>query len=161
MARSLSPRRSAHGSRPLSAELLLQFVCRATVGAKTAFITPGSPWKNGYCESFNARFRDELLNGEVFTRLREAQILIERWRRHYNTVSHNTRLRLAQQKASHISVRSACQRVDTISIISSRNDCGKIWSSLIRKSLPSLGLANQLRSKPLATNTFASIMQLP
>ena len=56
------------------------------VGAKTAFITPGSPWKNGYCESFNARFRDELLNGEVFYTLREAQILIERWRRHYNTV---------------------------------------------------------------------------
>jgi putative transposase len=56
------------------------------VGAKTAFITPGSPWENGYCESFNARFRDELLNGEVFTTLREAQILIERWGRHYNTV---------------------------------------------------------------------------
>jgi len=56
------------------------------VGAKTAFIAPGSPWENGYCESFNARFRDELFNGEVFTTLREAQILIERWRRHYNTV---------------------------------------------------------------------------
>lgn len=56
------------------------------VGAKTAFITPGSPWENGYCESFNARFRDELLNGEIFTTLREAQVLIERWRRHYNTV---------------------------------------------------------------------------
>jgi transposase InsO family protein len=56
------------------------------VGAKTAFIEPGSPWENGYCESFNARFRDELLNGEVFYSLREAQILIERWRRHYNTV---------------------------------------------------------------------------
>ncbi|WOI35435.1 IS3 family transposase (plasmid) [Tritonibacter scottomollicae] len=56
------------------------------VGAKTAFIAPGSPWENGYCESFNARFRDELLNGEVFTTLREAQILIERWRRHYKTV---------------------------------------------------------------------------
>ena len=56
------------------------------VGAKTAFIAPGSPWENGYCESFNARFRDELLNGEVFYSLREAQILIERWRRYYNTV---------------------------------------------------------------------------
>ena len=56
------------------------------VGAKTAFITPGSPWENGYCESFNARFRDELLNGEVFYTLREAQILIERWRHHYNSV---------------------------------------------------------------------------
>ena len=56
------------------------------VGAKTAFIAPGSPWENGYCESFNSRFRDELLNGEVFSTLREAQLLIERWRRLYNTV---------------------------------------------------------------------------
>ncbi|WP_156429045.1 IS3 family transposase [Paracoccus aminovorans] len=56
------------------------------VGAKTAFIEPGSPWENGYCESFNARFRDELLDAEVFYSLREAQILIERWRSHYNTV---------------------------------------------------------------------------
>ena len=63
------------------------------VGAKTAFITPGSPWENGYCESFNARFRNELLNGEVFTKLREAQILIERWRRHYNTVRPHSALR--------------------------------------------------------------------
>ena len=58
----------------------------AAVGAKTAYIEPGSPWENGYCESFNARFRDELLNGEMFYTLREAQILIEQWRIHYNTV---------------------------------------------------------------------------
>jgi transposase InsO family protein len=58
----------------------------AAVGAKTAFIEPGSPWEYGYCESFNARFRDELLNGEIFYTLKEAQILIERWRHHYNTV---------------------------------------------------------------------------
>ena len=55
------------------------------VGSKTTYIEPGSPWENGYCESFNARFRDELLNCEVFYSLREAQILIERWRHHYNT----------------------------------------------------------------------------
>ena len=55
-------------------------------GAKTAYIEPGSPWENGYCESFNARFRDELLNGEVFYTLQEAQIIIEQWRRHYNTI---------------------------------------------------------------------------
>ena len=55
------------------------------VGAKTAYIEPGSPWENGYCESFNGRFRDELLNGEVFYTLREAQIIIEKWRQHYNT----------------------------------------------------------------------------
>ncbi|MDC3309582.1 transposase, partial [bacterium] len=54
--------------------------------SKTAYIEPGSPWENGYCESFNARFRDELLNGEISCSLREAQILIERWRPHYNTV---------------------------------------------------------------------------
>jgi putative transposase len=55
------------------------------VGAKTAYITPGSPWENGYCESFNARFRDELLNGEIFYSLKEVQIIIEKWRKHYNT----------------------------------------------------------------------------
>ena len=57
----------------------------AAVGAKTAFIEPGSPWENGYCENFVARFRDEPLNGEIFYSLCEAQILIEQWRRHYNT----------------------------------------------------------------------------
>ncbi len=50
----------------------------SAVGVKTAFIEPGSRWENGYCESFNARFRHELLNGEVFYTLREAQILIEK-----------------------------------------------------------------------------------
>ena len=56
------------------------------VGAKTLFIEPGSPWENGYCESFNGKLRDELLNGEIFYSLKEAQIVIEQWRRHYNTV---------------------------------------------------------------------------
>ena len=58
----------------------------AAVGAKAAYIEPGSPWENGYIESFNARLRDELLNGEVFYSLKEAQIIIESWRRHYNTI---------------------------------------------------------------------------
>ena len=57
----------------------------AAVAAKTAYIEPGSPWENGYCENFNARFRDELLNGEVFYSLKEAQIIIESWRTQYNT----------------------------------------------------------------------------
>jgi len=56
------------------------------VGAKTAFIEPVSPWQNGYCESFISRFRDELLNGEVFYTLREVQILIEMWHRRYNNI---------------------------------------------------------------------------
>ena len=58
----------------------------ATVGAKTAYIAPGSPWENGFIESFNARLRDELLDGELFYSLKEARIVIESWRRHYNTV---------------------------------------------------------------------------
>ena len=58
----------------------------AAVGAKTAYIMPGSPWENGYCESFNSKLRDELLNGEIFYTLKEAKIVIENWRRHYNTV---------------------------------------------------------------------------
>ena len=57
----------------------------AAVGAKTAYIAPGSPWENGYVESFNARLRDELLDGEIFYTLQEAKVVIESWRRHYNT----------------------------------------------------------------------------
>jgi putative transposase len=57
----------------------------AAVGAKTAFIEPGSPWENGYCESFNSKLRDELLNSEIFYSLAEAKVIIEVWRRYYNT----------------------------------------------------------------------------
>ena len=56
------------------------------VGARTAYIERGSPWENGFVESFNARLRDELLDGEIFYTLQEAQIVIESWRRHYNAV---------------------------------------------------------------------------
>ena len=69
-----------------------EFVAKAVqkwigaVGAKTAYIMPGSPWENGFIESFNARLRDELLDGEIFYSLAEAKIIIESWRRHYNTV---------------------------------------------------------------------------
>ena len=69
-----------------------EFVAKAVqnwirgVGAQTAYIERGSPWENGYGESFNARLRDELLNGEICYSLREAKIIIESWRRHYNAV---------------------------------------------------------------------------
>jgi putative transposase len=56
------------------------------IGVKTLYIEPGSPWENGYNESFNGKLRDELLNGEIFTTLHEAQVLIERWRQHYNVI---------------------------------------------------------------------------
>jgi putative transposase len=69
-----------------------EFVAKAVqawitaVGARTAYIAPGSPWENGFIESFNARLRDELLDGEIFYSLKEAKIVIESWRRHYNTL---------------------------------------------------------------------------
>ncbi len=56
----------------------------ADIGVKTLFIEPGSPWENGYIESFNGKLRDELLNREVFSTLTEARVLIEQWRREYN-----------------------------------------------------------------------------
>ena len=55
------------------------------IGVQTLFIEPGSPWENGYNESFNGKLRDELLNGEVFYSFKEATIIIEGWRIHYNT----------------------------------------------------------------------------
>lgn len=57
----------------------------AHVGVRTAYITPGSPWENGYCESFNGTLRNELLDGEIFYGVKEAQILVNQWVRHYNT----------------------------------------------------------------------------
>lgn len=69
-----------------------EFVAKAVrgwlgqVGVTTLFIEPGSPWENGYNESFNGKLRDELLDREIFYSLREAEVLIERWRRHYNTI---------------------------------------------------------------------------
>ena len=57
----------------------------AKVGTGTLYIEPGSPWENGYCESFNGKLRDECLNGEIFYSLKEAQIVIENWRVEYNT----------------------------------------------------------------------------
>jgi len=56
------------------------------IGVRTLYIEPGSPWENGYNESFNGKLRDELLNGEIFYTLNEAQVLIARWRREYNTI---------------------------------------------------------------------------
>jgi len=56
------------------------------MGVPTLFIEPGSPWENGYIESFNGKLRDELLNREIFTTLTEARVLITAWRKEYNQV---------------------------------------------------------------------------
>ena len=54
------------------------------IGVKTAYITPGSPWENGFCESFNGTFRDNLLDGEIFYSLQEAKVVVGEWVKHYN-----------------------------------------------------------------------------
>ena len=63
------------------------------LGVKTLFIEPGSPWENGYIESFNGKLRDELLDREIFTTLKEAKVLIEQWRRQYNQVRPHSSLK--------------------------------------------------------------------
>ncbi|WP_156032665.1 IS3 family transposase [Parvularcula oceani] len=75
--------RSDNGSE-FTATVVREWLGR--LGVKTAFITPGSPWENGYNESFNGKLRDEFLDREIFYSLTEARILIEAWRVHYNTV---------------------------------------------------------------------------
>jgi putative transposase len=75
--------RSDNGSE-FTAKSLREWI--GSLGVRTAYIEPGSPWENGYNESFNGKLRDELLNREIFYSLKEAQVLIEQWRRHYNEV---------------------------------------------------------------------------
>ena len=67
-----------------TAAILREWLTR--IGSKTLFIVPGSPWENGFNESFNGKLRDELLNGEIFYTLKEAKVLIEEWRKNYNTI---------------------------------------------------------------------------
>jgi putative transposase len=74
--------RSDNGSEFVAEELRKWL---AKVGTGTLYIEPGSPWENGYCESFNGKLRDECLNGEIFYSLKEAQVVIEKWRVLYNT----------------------------------------------------------------------------
>jgi hypothetical protein len=75
--------RSDNGSE-FTAKRVREWLAR--VGVKTLYIEPGSPWENGYVESFNGKLRDELLDREVFDTLLEAKVLIGRWRKAYNTV---------------------------------------------------------------------------
>ena len=89
--RSASRRRLIHSYRPCV--------------NSAAYIERGSPWENGYVESFNARLRDELLNGEIFYTLREAQVVIESWRRHYNTIRPTP-----QSDTNHQHQRCSCLR---------------------------------------------------
>jgi putative transposase len=76
------------------------------IGVSTMYIEPGSPWENGYNESFNGKLRDELLNGEIFYTLKEAQVIIESWRREYNTIRPHSSLKYRPPAPEAIKPRS-------------------------------------------------------
>lgn len=82
--------RSDNGSE-FVAKTLREWLTKLQV--ETLYIEPGSPWENGYVESFNGKMRDQFLNGEIFYTLKEAQILIEMWRKHYNQVRPHSSLK--------------------------------------------------------------------
>jgi len=75
--------RSDNGSE-FTSQMVREWLQR--LGVKTLFIEPGSPWENGYIESFNGKLRDELLNGEIFDTILEAKVITEQWRKQYNTI---------------------------------------------------------------------------
>ncbi len=96
------------------------------VGAKTAYIAPGSPSENGYVESFNARPRDRLLNGGVFHTLREAEVVIESWRRHCNGARPHASLDFKSPAPEVLAPASAAQ-----------HGCSGIgWSGAVRSAGP-------------------------
>ena len=88
----------------------------ATVGARTAYIEPGSPWENGYCESFNGKLRDELLNRELFLSLEEARWVIDRWRLNYNhrrihsSLNYQTPAAYAARCSSSVRLKASLQK---------------------------------------------------
>src|ERR1035438_927885 len=82
--------RSDNGSE-FTADSIRKWLFR--LGVTTAFIEPGSPWENGYIESFNGKFRDELLNGEIFDTIFEAKVITEQWRQHYNKIRPHSSLK--------------------------------------------------------------------
>ena len=84
------------------------------LGVKTLFIEPGSPWENGYNESFNGKLRDELLNTEIFHTLKEAKVLIERWQQHYNTIRPHSSLGYRPPAPEAILPRPAVQAYATL-----------------------------------------------
>ena len=105
--------RSDNGAE-FTAQAVRGWLCR--IGVKALFIEPGSPWENGYNESFNGKLRDELLNTEIFYSLKEAKVLIERWRQHYNTVRPHSSLGYRPPAPEAILPRPAVQALSLIHI---------------------------------------------
>jgi transposase InsO family protein len=97
--------RSDNGSE-FTAKVVREWLAR--MGVKTLYIEPGSPWENGYVESFNGKLRDELLNGEIFYSLKETKVLIERWREQYNTVRPHSSLGYRPPAPAAVAPAGAC-----------------------------------------------------
>ena len=83
----------------------------AKLGVKTLYIEPGSPWENGYVESFIGKLRDELLNGKIFDTLLEARVLTERWRSEYNRYRPHSSLGYKPPAPEALEVKNLTQRV--------------------------------------------------
>tara|TARA_R110000787_G_scaffold71920_18_gene160209 strand:+ start:368 stop:1189 length:822 start_codon:yes stop_codon:yes gene_type:complete len=103
--------RSDNGAE-FTAQIVRDWLAR--LGVKTLYIEPGSPWENGYNESFNGKLRDELLNGEIFYTLKEAKVLIERWRQHYNTIRPHSSLGYKPPAPQAVLPRPALQAYATL-----------------------------------------------
>jgi hypothetical protein len=104
------------------------------LGVETLYIEPGSPWENGYNESFNGRLRDECLNGETFYTLKEAQVILEQWRHHYNHIRPHTSLGykppapLARMNTSMKEGAFACAPAPSFMLPSGQKDSLKSWT---------------------------------
>jgi transposase InsO family protein len=103
-------------------------------GARTLYIEPGSPWENGYCESFNSKLRDEFLNGEIFYSLKEVQVLAERWRVYYNTARPHSSLgyRPPAPQASQVESKTGHGKVESKDRfpLFHTPDCGYLTNSI-------------------------------
>ena len=145
----------------------------ASVGARTLYIEPGRPWENGYCESFNGKLRDELLNGEIFYSLKEAKAVIGQWRSHYNTARPHSSLGYrppapqAFSPATPTSGPGGCHAIVSlcrwykISVRSPNSNirkCGKF--KLPPRAHATLGSANKASAKPKPILLFISIAPL-
>jgi putative transposase len=102
----------------------------ANTGAKTSYIEPGSPWEDGFCESFNSKLRDEFLNGEIFYSMKEIRVLAERWRIHYNTLRPHSSLGGERWNSRFAPAIPSCQNLQRSE---TRDRCATLTSNLVQK----------------------------
>ncbi len=121
------------------------------VGVKTLFIEPGSPWANGYIESFNGKLRDELLEREAFDTLLEAKVLIERWRQHYNTIRPHSALGYRPPAPEAWQPRAFAWRTPQ-----QTHGAGLLEGKILTSELASFMGAGHCRCPPPAQRTFVT-----